>query len=103
MAVNHTPSGAASAIGQNLSASCPGQRVRPVVDLRGYGLLGTADTGRLLVFREENGPDIRVYNLPVGAELANDDPDFPRFVIENNHLIDLDMEERFEMRFVEVV
>ena len=76
---------------------------RRVVNLKGYGLLGTADSGRLLVFRQEDGWDVRVYAVHLGVELANDDTDFPRFTIEGDHLTDLDMSERFEMRFAEVV
>ncbi len=70
---------------------------RSRLDVTGYSLLGSADAGRLLVFSSNTSHNVRVYDLSARSELANSDPDFPRFTVEGDHLTDLDMQERFEL------
>ena len=74
----------------------------PGIDLTGYSFIAVSCCGRLLIFASVWSWELRVYDLGVHAELANDaGEDFPRFTLDDDdHLIDLDMEERHALRFI---
>ena len=69
------------------------------VNLDGYRLIGVADGDQYLVFSHLWSWQIRVYDQIAGYELPSDDDEFPRFVIEDDHLIDLDLETQHPIRF----
>ena len=72
------------------------------VNLDGYRLIGVAEGDRYLVFSHLWSWKIRVYDQIAGYELPSDDvhaDEFPRFVIEGDHLIDLDLKTKHAIRF----
>lgn len=66
-------------------------------------LLGTADAGRILIFRDDFSWHIEVFSLPARVDRGNTDHDFPRFTIDAGELADLDLGERYEISFAGVV
>ena len=72
-------------------------------DMIGYRPIGTAGGDRYLVFGHLWTWKIRVYDQISGYELpAGDDhlcDQYPRFIIDGDHLIDQDMDDRHLIRF----
>ena len=75
---------------------------RTGLDMTGYQVLAVSTCERFLVFSALDADDYRVFDQLVGAELANDGPDadFPRFMLDGDDLVDLDLDERLVLRFV---
>lgn len=75
--------------------------VLDIIVSTGLSLLGFDDDGRVAIFSDDLSWDYQVYDLSTRTWLDNDDPDFPRFSLEDDGvstwLIDLDTNARYHV------
>lgn len=63
----------------------------------GFTLAGITADGALLVFSSDMSWNVIVYGVHSRKWSTNDDPDFPRWVIDNDLLYDLDSSTTYEL------
>lgn len=72
-----------------------------IIESSGLSLLGFDEDGRVAIFSDDLSWDYQVYDLSSRSWLDNDDPDFPRFTLEEDAvsawLLDLDTNIRYHL------
>lgn len=73
-----------------------------IIDSDGMTLLGVDEDGQLAIFSDDLSWNYQVYPFDARAWMDNDDPDFPRFVLEEDGdiawLIDMDTNIRYHIQ-----
>ncbi|MFT5682333.1 MAG: hypothetical protein ACI8RZ_003251 [Myxococcota bacterium] len=75
--------------------------VLQTIETKGKTLIGIDGEGALAIFSEDLSWNYQVWDLSRGRWLANPDPDFPRFILEEDGvsawMVDLDTGDRYRL------
>ena len=86
---------------QTVIVRCEDGEVLQTIDSAGMTLLGVDGDGQLAIFSEDLSWNYQVWDLERKRWLLNPDPDFPRFILEEDGvsawMVDLDTGDRYRL------
>ena len=86
---------------QTIIVRCEDGEVLQTITSAGMTLLGIDGDGRLAIFSEDLSWNYQVWDLEKKRWMANPDPDFPRFILEEDGvsawMVDLDTGDRYRL------
>lgn len=86
---------------QTIIIHCEGGEIEQTIPSEGMTLLGVDGDGQMAIFSEDLSWNYQVWDLEKRTFLSNPDPDFPRFILEEDGvsawMVDLDTGDRYRL------